>query len=486
MKIKKGNGMLFSSNEFLFLFMPIVLLLYYGIFKHIKNITPRNVLLLIFSLIFYAWGEEIFVFVLLGSILMNWAFGLLVDKYRPNKKAAYTIITLSTIFNVAVIFVGKYLMFTLNNVNALFGSDIPVPQIALPIGISFFTFQAMSYVIDVYRQNGEAQKNPLNVGLYITFFPQLIAGPIVRYETVAYQINHRVETLDDFTKGVCRFIVGLGKKVLIANNMAIIADAVFGTNEMSLAAAWMGALAYSFQIYFDFSGYSDMAIGLGKMFGFRFEENFDYPYISTSATEFWRRWHISLGTWFRDYVYFPLGGSRVESKVRLVFNLFVVWFLTGVWHGANWTFIVWGLYYFVILTIEKVFFTKYIKDIKTKPVYIRALSHIITLFIVIISWVVFRANDLGHFASYIQSMFANPVMVDDMFLGYFRDKAVIFVFAVIFSMPLAKKINQLCEKSKALATVKSIAYPIVIFALFLTAAAYIVKGSYNPFIYFNF
>ncbi|MBE6688399.1 MAG: MBOAT family protein [Ruminococcaceae bacterium] len=478
--------MLFSSNPFLFFFLPIVLLLYYGIFRHIKNITPRNILLLVVSLFFYGWGERYFVFVLMGSIIMNWAFGLLVDKYRENKKAAYFIITLSCIFNLAIIFVGKYLVFTLTNVNALFKSAIPVPDIALPIGISFFTFQALSYVIDVYRQNGEAQKNPLNVGLYITFFPQLIAGPIVRYETVAYQINHRVETIDDFSKGVCRFIVGLGKKVLIANNMAIIADAVFGTTEMALATAWMGAFAYAFQIYFDFSGYSDMAIGLGQMFGFKFEENFDYPYISTSATEFWRRWHISLGTWFRDYVYFPLGGSRVESKMRHVFNLFVVWFLTGVWHGANWTFIVWGLYYFVVLVIEKMCFGDYIKNIKKKPVYMRAFSHVLTLFIVLIGWVVFRVNSLGEFGNYLQSMFCNPVITDDMFNGYFRDKIVIFLLAVVFSMPVAPVINRLCSKNKALSVIKSAVYPVAVTVLFLTAAAYIVKGSYNPFIYFNF
>lgn len=478
--------MLFSSNPFLFFFLPIVLVLYYGVFRNFKSMTPRNIFLLIASLYFYAWGEEDFVFVLMGSILANWFFGLLVDKYRDNKKIAYFVITLSCVFNLAIIFVGKYLVFVMNNVNALFKTSFPVPNIALPIGISFFTFQALSYVIDIYRQNGEVQKNPLNVGLYITFFPQLIAGPIVRYETVAYQINHRVETVDDFSKGVCRFIVGLGKKVLIANNMAIIADAVFGTHDMAAATAWMGALAYMFQIYFDFSGYSDMAMGLGQMFGFKFEENFDYPYISTSVTEFWRRWHISLGTWFRDYVYFPLGGSRVKSKARHIFNLFVVWFLTGVWHGANWTFIVWGLYYFVLLVIEKMCFGDYIKNVRSKPVYMRALSHIFTLFAVLIGWVVFRADSLSDFGNYLHSMFAASSLTDDMFWGYFRDKIVIFVFAIIFSAPVAQKVNALCEGNKVLGRVKSVLYPVVIFALFLTSAAYIVKGSYNPFIYFNF
>ena len=479
--------MLFSSNPFLFFFLPIVLLLYYGVFKPLfKSITPRNILLLIFSLFFYAWGEEVFVFVLLGSITANYIFGLLVDKYRENKPVAMTIIALSCIFNLTIIFIGKYLVFTVTNLNALLGTRIPVPEIALPIGISFFTFQALSYVIDIYRQNGKVQKNPLNVGLYITFFPQLIAGPIVRYETVAEQINYRTENLEDFSKGVCRFIVGLAKKVIISNNMALVADAVFGADSPAVATAWMGALAYMFQIYFDFSGYSDMAIGLGKMFGFHFEENFDYPYISTSITEFWRRWHISLGTWFRDYVYFPMGGSRVESKARLIFNLFVVWLLTGVWHGANWTFIVWGVYYFILLVIEKLFLLDHIKNINKKPVYLRALSNISTLFFVIIGWVVFRAENLGAFGNYITSMFGGTALTDDMFLGYFADKAVIFLLAVVFSLPIAQKVNELCRRNAALGKVQNVLYPIVIFVLFLASAAYIVKGSYNPFIYFNF
>ncbi|MBQ9940593.1 MAG: MBOAT family protein [Clostridia bacterium] len=479
--------MLFSSNPFLFFFLPIVLLLYYGVFKpFFKGFTARNVFLLIASLFFYGWGEEVFVFVLMGSILANYVFGLLVDKYRENKPVAKFVIFLTCVVNLTVIFIGKYLMFTLNNVNALFKTGFPVPEIALPIGISFFTFQALSYVIDVYRKDGKVQKNPLNVGLYIVFFPQLIAGPIVRYETVAEQINYREENLEDFSKGVCRFIVGLAKKVIISNNMAIVADTVFGAESPAMATAWLGALAYMFQIYFDFSGYSDMAMGLGPMFGFHFKENFDYPYISTSVTEFWRRWHISLGTWFRDYVYFPMGGSRVESKFRLIFNLFVVWFLTGVWHGANWTFIVWGIYYFVLLVIEKLFLLNYIKTISEKPIYMRALSHIVTLFAVIMGWVVFRAENLSAFGTYTVSMFANPVLTDDMFWGYFTDKAVIFVFAILFSMPVAPMANRIFAKNLALKKIQGFVYPFVVFALFLVSAAYIVKGSYNPFIYFNF
>ena len=298
----------------------------------------QNVMLLIASLIFYAWGEPKYVLIMIASIIVNYALGLLVDKVRCRKVLSRLVIALTAVLNLSVLFIFKYLMFTVDNINSIASLNLSVPNIALPIGISFFTFQAMSYVIDVYREKGEAQKNPLNVGLYISFFPQLIAGPIVRYETVAYQIKHRVETFDNFSTGVVRFIIGLAKKVLLANTMGVVADYSFDmpNSELTVVMAWIGAIAYSLQIFFDFSGYSDMAIGLGKMFGFHFLENFNYPYISTSITEFWRRWHMSLGTWFRDYVYFPLGGSRV-NKPRLILNLFVVWFLTGVWHvmGIN-------------------------------------------------------------------------------------------------------------------------------------------------------
>lgn len=289
---------------------------------------------------------------MIASIFINWLFGLLVSKSRENKTRSKLIIAVDVIFNLAILYVFKYLTFTGSIIDRLFNTDLSIPDIALPIGISFFTFQAMSYVIDVYRQKGEVQTNILYVGLYISFFPQLIAGPIVRYETVADEIKNRKETADDFFNGFARFIVGLAKKVLLANSFALVADAAFGSgDELSAAFAWLGAIAYTMQIFFDFSGYSDMAIGLGMMFGFHFLENFNYPYMSTSISEFWRRWHISLGSWFRDYLYFPLGGSRV-SKGRNVFNLFVVWSLTGLWHGANFTFIAWGLMYFVLIAME--------------------------------------------------------------------------------------------------------------------------------------
>lgn len=332
--------MLFSSVVFIYLFLPIVLFGYYIVFK--KSRKLQNIFLLISSLFFYAWGEAVFVIVMISSIMINWLLGYLVNKYKSDNKKCRLIIAVTVVLNLSVMFIFKYLMFTVQSINSAFGSSFFVPNIILPIGISFFTFQAMSYVFDVHKGHGEAQRNPINVGLYVAFFPQLIAGPIVRYETIAQQINDRKETLDDFSKGFCRFVVGFSKKVLLANTMALIADTAFDmpSNELTVAMSWLGAFAYAFQIFFDFSGYSDMAIGLGHMFGFSFLENFNYPYISKSISEFWRRWHISLGTWFRDYVYFPLGGSRTKTKSRLIFNLFVVWFLTGVWHGANWTFIV--------------------------------------------------------------------------------------------------------------------------------------------------
>ncbi len=343
--------MVFSSMVFLLYFLPFTLAGYY-----LLNPKLRNIFLLIVSLVFYAWGEIGFLPIMLISIFVNYLFGLLVDKYRKNKPAAYTVLSLMSVWNIGLFFIYKYLNFAIENINFLFGFSLPLSDFTLPIGISFFTFQAMSYVIDVYRENGDVQKNPLNVALYITFFPQLIAGPIVRYQTVAEQIKSRSVSIDDLLVGTKRFIIGLGKKVILSNQIAIAADRCFNMpdySELSVLAAWFGAICYTFQIFFDFSGYSDMAIGIGQMFGFHFNENFNYPYCASSVSDFWRRWHISLGSWFRDYVYFPLGGSRVKSKARLIFNLFIVWLLTGIWHGASWNYVVWGLFYFVLLVFEK-------------------------------------------------------------------------------------------------------------------------------------
>ncbi|MDR2864906.1 MAG: MBOAT family protein [Spirochaetaceae bacterium] len=337
---------------------------------------------------------------MLFSIAINWLFGLLVYKYKANKKTAKTMFVFAIIFNVALLFVFKYLNFSIKNINRVFDNIIPQANIILPIGISFFTFQALSYVIDVYRGKGEAQKNPLNTALYIALFPQLIAGPIVRYETIAKEIDSRTFNIDDFSRGVRRFIIGLSKKVIIANTVAIIADSAFNMPDLSqltVLMAWLGIIAYTLQIYFDFSGYSDMAIGLGLMFGFHFNENFNYPYISKSVTEFWRRWHISLGTWFRDYIYFPLGGSRVKTKQRLVLNLFVVWMLTGVWHGANWNFVFWGFFYFVLLAFEKL---SALPE-KLEHSFIGAqVYRVFTLFFVMFGWVFFRANGFKNAVKY--------------------------------------------------------------------------------------
>lgn len=467
--------MLFSSSTFIFLFLPIVIFIYYVFLR--KHRTLQNVFLLISSLVFYAWGEVSFVFIMILSIIANYLFGLYLYKSKRtrNKKI---ILVLSIAFNLSILFVFKYLTFAITNINTLLGTNILIPNIALPIGISFFTFQAMSYVIDVYR-GIEAQKNILNVGLYISFFPQLIAGPIVRYETVAHQIQYRKENFDDFSNGVCRFIIGMGKKVLLANSMAVVADIAFNNNiaETSALFAWVGAIAYTLQIFFDFSGYSDMAIGLGRMFGFKFLENFNYPYISGSITEFWRRWHISLGSWFRDYVYFPLGGSRVKSKFRLIFNLFVVWLLTGVWHGANWTFIIWGLMYFALLTFEKL--TGLHKSKKCK-----ILRHIYTLFFVVLGWVIFRADNLSDAFTYIGVMFgSNGIFIDYSAIFFVKENLVYFVFGIICSLPLLSFVYKTYLHDKKFTPV---IMSVSLVVITLLSVIYIVKGTYNPFIYFNF
>ncbi len=451
--------MVFSSSVFLFLFLPIVLLFYYGVFR--KSRRWQNILLTFSSLFFYAWGEPLFVLVMLGSIAVNWFLGLQVSRYADNRKAQRILVAIAITVNIGILFVFKYLSFFANMI-----TNSKVLDIALPIGISFFTFQAMSYVFDIQRGRGQARKNPLDVALYISFFPQLIAGPIVRYETIAEQINNRRETLSDFTDGIERFMCGFIKKVFIANNIAPLAGLAFDHGIPTTVFAWMGAIAYTLQIYYDFSGYSDMAIGLGKMFGFKFNENFDYPYIAKSISEFWRRWHISLSTWFRDYVYFPLGGSRVKTKTRLVFNLFVVWFLTGVWHGANWTFFLWGLMYFVLITSEKL--TGFSQKLGK-------FGHIYTMLFVIIGWVIFRADSLPAAFSYISAMFgitgAGLLTVSDVF--WLKNNAFFLVAGIVFALPVAKKLPRAIQTAG-------------IAACFLLAFTYMIKGSYNPFIYFNF
>ena len=472
--------MLFPSIVFLFVFLPGVFLGYYIFLKRTR--FGQNVFLCISSLFFYAWGEPKFVLVMILSIIVNYFMAILVSRFvDQSKQKARVFLVLDIIFNVIIIFIFKYLMFTLTNINNLFNSNIAIPDIALPIGISFFTFQAISYVVDVYRGKGNVQKNIINVGLYISLFPQLIAGPIVRYETIADQIENRKESIASFNEGIKRFIIGLAKKVLIANQMAVIADYAFELNgdELSVLMAWLGAIAYTLQIFFDFAGYSDMAIGLGKMFGFQFLENFNYPYISKSATEFWRRWHISLGSWFRDYVYIPLGGSRVKTKKRHIFNLFVVWLCTGIWHGANWTFICWGLLYFVLLVFEK--FTSY--EIDGKNPRTDWLKHVYTMIFVILGWVMFRADSISEATHYYSSMFSfNNQIVDDNFISYIRQFSPYLVAGCVFSTPIMAKIEERMNNK----VIYCITEVIVVLLLLIISISFIVKGSYSPFIYFNF
>ncbi len=491
--------MLFSSTIFIVWFLPTVLTLYYGL---AGGKVARNVLLLFSSLFFYAWGEPWFVLVMMGSIVANYYFGLKIDQYRGHRLYSRIIIISMLGINLGIMYIFKYLMFIMFNVQSIFQLSYNVPTIALPIGISFFTFQGISYVLDIYRQAAQAQRNILNTALYIAFFPQLIAGPIVRYETVAHQIHFRKETFDDFSIGSCRFIIGLAKKVLLANPMALIADKAFGmqTGDLSVSFAWLGVVAYMFQIYFDFSGYSDMAIGLGRMFGFHFLENFNYPYISKSVTEFWRRWHISLSSWFRDYVYFPLGGSRVSTQTRMIFNLFIVWMLTGFWHGANWTFIVWGIYYFVLLSCEKI--SGYARKAQDGKSWI-ILGHFYLIFVTLCGWVLFRSPSLSQALDYYKVMFGvnSNILIDDITILYLSENYVYFIFAAFFFMPIAGHVNQVIDhirdansealvlyarSATVLERVSSVTYPIMMFGLFIISLSYIVRGTYNPFIYFNF
>ncbi len=466
--------MLFSSTTFLVAFLTLTLLIYYIIPRPLRGV--RNLFLLGASLVFYWWGEPKFVAVMGASILMNYLFGLWVHWAKVHGRSVRLPILCTVLANLSVLFVFKYLNFTLRNLNAL-GFDLPVTNIVLPIGISFFTFQAMSYVFDIALDRGRVQKNPLNVGLYVSLFPQLVAGPIVKYETVADEILHRRESWADFSEGVRRFILGVGKKVLLSNQLALVADAAFGAQAPSAAFAWLGSICYTLQIYYDFSGYSDMAIGLGRMFGFHFLENFNYPYIARSFTEFWQRWHISLGSWFRDYVYFPLGGSRVSSKAKHIRNLFVVWLLTGIWHGANWTFVCWGLLAFVVLVGEK-----HLGLGKHFPPW---GQHLYTLLIVNLSFVIFRSDDLAHTGRYLLAMFGANGLGCEFAAFYLVEAGIFLLCALIFSTPVAKIVEKAMERSPV-PILTDLLYAGFTMGIFLVCMAYLVKGTYNPFIYFNF
>lgn len=461
-----GCSMVFSSLAFLFFFLPSVLFFYYLVPQ--KHLAARNGVLLAFSLFFYFYGEPRLIVLLLLSILINYVFGLLMRS--PHKKAW---LVLCIVINVAMLGIYKYLNFFISTANSLFGAAIPLTNIVMPIGISFYTFQALSYVIDVYRRDAWPQKNPFSLALYVSMFPQLIAGPIVRYHDVDKQIAQREHKAAVFSEGIDRFIYGLSKKVLLSNVFAQIADGIFTlpADDLTCLLAWFGAAAYTLQIYYDFSGYSDMAIGLGKMFGFRFLENFNYPYISRSVTEFWRRWHMSLSTWFRDYVYIPLGGNRCSAR-RHIFNLLVVWGLTGFWHGANFTFLAWGLYFGVLLIIEKYALADLLNRLP------RPLTHLYALFFIVIGWVLFRSDSLSYALSYLQVMFTPSLAVDPLILEYCMRFWPYLLCGVVLSAPLYQLISK-----KKIYTVLS--YPLMA-ALFVLCVMSLLNNSYNPFIYFRF
>lgn len=466
--------MVFSSTIFLCVYLPLVLLGYYICPK-----KGRNLFLLIASLVFYAWGEPKYVFLMIFSILVNYIFGRLMDKHRENKKRLKLMLVLSVIIDIGLLSVFKYTDFIITNVNAIFGSSFDLLKIALPIGISFYTFQAMSYTIDVYRNDVRVQKNLIDFGMYITMFPQLIAGPIVRYADVQDQLADRSVTTADFSEGIMRFVVGLGKKVLLANQMGAVWSEIYALGgDVSALMAWTGAIAYTFQIYFDFSGYSDMAIGLGRMFGFKFPENFRYPYQSVSITDFWRRWHITLSTWFKEYLYIPLGGNR-RGLARQALNLLIVWSLTGFWHGAGWNFVLWGLYYFVILFIEKLFLLKALDKL---PKFFR---HVYALLLIIIGWVIFASDDVSVLLPFLGSMFGANGAVGGMDVYTLFTKAVLLVICCIASTELPKKLFLSAAgamNEKAAFTLKSV----LTIALLALSMILLIGDSYNPFLYFRF
>lgn len=466
--------MLFSSTTFLLLFLPMILILYYN--PWIKTRSYKNTVLLVGSIFFYAWGEPIFIFIMMISVLLNWWAGLYIEKcaglslfYR--KKVVFILLI---IYNLSLLFVFKYLSFFLYNAGLLLKREMSV-EIALPIGISFFTFQILSYCIDVYSGKVKAQRSVYKLALYIIMFPQLIAGPIVRYSVIQDEIDYRIENIENFGVGMVRFIYGLGKKALLANYMGILADNMFymSTNgELAICSAWLGAISYTLQIYYDFSGYSDMAIGLGRMFGFHYEENFNYPYIARNITEFWRRWHISLSEWFRDYVYIPLGGNQV-SFGRSIFNLLIVWILTGLWHGANWTFVVWGIGYFILLVFEKIW-NRYFKEYQG--------SHLVTMFWVIIMWVIFRADNVGNAVDYLSEMFGgSKCFFDSTTVLYLKNSWLVMVVALIFVLPVKKYVLR-----SRYVKLKNALYAGMAFPLLLVCISKCIASSYNPFIYFNF
>ena len=473
--------MVFSSLLFLFRFLPAVLFIYYIVPRSL-----RNLVLFLFSLVFYAWGEPVYIVLMLVSILVSYTGGIAVYKMKRSgrMKMAKAAVILSSVISLSLLGFFKYADFVIGTVNSLTGAGISLLKLALPIGISFYTFQTMSYTIDVYRGEAAVQKNIISFGAYVVMFPQLIAGPIVQYKTIDVQLRSRKETAEEFAEGVHRFMIGLGKKVLLANNAGSLWDTIQAMNygEIPVLTAWMGLAAYTFQLYFDFSAYSDMAIGLGHMFGFRFLENFNYPYVSKSITEFWRRWHISLGTWFREYVYIPLGGNRV-NMLRHIRNILVVWLLTGIWHGASWNFVIWGIYYGILLLIEKFFLGKYLKKLPS------VVQHIYCMFFVMIGWNLFVFDDMGQGITYLRVLFGTfgQGLLNQETIYLLYNNIILLVLLIIGSTQLPKKAGEwICRKLEgkdfAIILVRTVFYA----AVFFLSLAWLVDASFNPFLYFRF
>lgn len=459
------------------MFLPIALLVYY-----ISPKKLRNLILFILSIIFYAWGEPIYVVLILFLIIFDYLSALIIGKYRErNKFIAKSTFLIMILFNIGVLGFFKYFEFIINNINVVFGVSWSVEKLPLPIGISFYTFQIISYAADVYLGKVKAEKNIINFGTYITMFPQLASGPIMKFGEIGEQLRNRKENLENFTDGIERFIVGLGKKVLIANNVGLIWTVIKNTpiGEISVVSAWLGIIAFTLQIYFDFSGYSDMAIGVGKMMGFELIENFRYPYLSTSVSEFWRRWHISLGRWFKDYLYIPLGGNRV-SKLKQVRNLFIVWFITGLWHGASWNFIFWGIYFGIFVFIEKMFLGNLLKKMP------KVISNMYTMIVVIIGWVFFDIYKFGEAINYIKTMFGvgTNKFIDNAAMYYLYTNAIVLILAIVCATPIISNIQKNIKKKQSLlgAIIMGICY---IGILFLSTS-YLVNQSFSPFLYFKF
>lgn len=463
--------MVFSSLTFLMLFLPLTLLVYY-----IVPNRGKNAALFVFSLLFYAWGEPVYVLLMIFSTILDYVCGRLVERYRGTPKAKIGLI-ISMCGNLGLLMFFKYADFLIGTVNRIFGTAIPQHGLPLPIGISFYTFQTMSYTIDVYRGQAKAQRNIITFGAFVSLFPQLIAGPIVRYRDISEQLESRVHSFDKFGGGVRRFVTGLGKKVLLANNIGALWNTISNAPDLTAVSAWLGIFAFAFQVYFDFSGYSDMAIGLGKMLGFDFSENFNYPYISKSATEFWRRWHISLGSWFRDYVYIPLGGNRKGLPIQIR-NIAAVWLLTGLWHGASWNFVLWGAFYGIILIAEKLFL---LKALEKAPPFI---GHIYAMLTVLIGWTLFAFDDINMGWRFFKPMFGGADFVDNNALYLLLSNLPLLLICAAACVPFfGNALKKLTEKFRHAGTAAEI---IGITGVMALSAAYLISGSYNPFLYFRF